>query len=216
MIPGANVVLWGAGGHASVVADIIRESGAFRLVAYFDDTQWSGKPAFIGDVPVLSTREELPALLTAGTQAMVIAMGDCPLRMKHAGEALEIGFKLVTAVHPRATVATSVTLGAGTVVAAGAVINPGAVIGDNVIINTSAGVDHDCVIQSGAHIGPGVHLGGRVRVGEGAWVGIGAVVRDRINIGAGAMIGAGAVVVRDIPPRVVAYGVPARVIRPMA
>ena len=96
---------------------------------------------------------------------------------------------------------------------AGAVINPGSQIGQSVIINTSASVDHECVIADAAHICPGVHLAGRVQVGAATHVGIGTTVIERINIGSGSFIGAGSVVVDDIPDGVVAYGVPARVIR---
>ena len=91
--------------------------------------------------------------------------------------------------------------------------DPATRIGENVIVNTSASVDHECLIEDGAHIGPGVHLGGRVRVGRAAWIGIGATVIDRSSIGAEAVIGAGAVVVADIPGGVLAYGIPARVIK---
>jgi acetyltransferase-like isoleucine patch superfamily enzyme len=52
-----------------------------------------------------------------------------------------------------------------------------------------------------------------VRVGRAAWVGIGAIVRDHVAIGAGAQIGAGSLVLEDVPPDVVAYGVPAKVVR---
>ncbi|MGH7634357.1 MAG: acetyltransferase, partial [Gemmatimonadaceae bacterium] len=81
------------------------------------------------------------------------------------------------------------------------------------IVNTAASVDHDCDLADGVHVACGAHLAGHVRVGRGAWIGIGAVVRERVTIGAGAMIGAGAVVVSDVPPGVLAFGVPARVIR---
>jgi UDP-N-acetylbacillosamine N-acetyltransferase len=97
--------------------------------------------------------------------------------------------------------------------AAGSVVNPGATLGRNVIVNTCASVDHDCVLEDGVHISPGAHLGGGVTVGRGTWIGIGAVVRDHVMIGAGVTIGAGAVVVKDIPDGVMAYGVPARVVK---
>ena len=99
------------------------------------------------------------------------------------------------------------------IVVAGAVLNAESVIGQNVIINTLAGVDHECVIGDGAHIGPGAHLGGGCRVGRGTWIGIGACVKDRIAIGENSIVGAGAVVLNDIPSGVIAYGVPAKVVR---
>jgi acetyltransferase EpsM len=98
-------------------------------------------------------------------------------------------------------------------VVAGAVLNPAVEVGEHVIVNTCASVDHESVIEDGAHVGPGTRLGGRVRIQRGAWIGIGATIRDRVTIGAGARIGAGAVVLTDIPAGVVAYGVPAQVVR---
>ena len=52
-----------------------------------------------------------------------------------------------------------------------------------------------------------------IRVGRGASVGSGAVVMCGVVIGAGALVGAGAVVTRDVPPRQVVAGVPARLVR---
>ena len=48
---------------------------------------------------------------------------------------------------------------------------------------------------------------------DGAWIGAGAIVLDGVRVGRGAVVGAGAVVTRDVPPRAVAVGVPARVVR---
>ncbi len=45
------------------------------------------------------------------------------------------------------------------------------------------------------------------------WIGAGAIVLPGVRIGQGAVIGAGAVVTRDVPPRAVALGVPAEVMR---
>ena len=50
-------------------------------------------------------------------------------------------------------------------------------------------------------------------VEENVWLGGGVVVGPGVTIGAGTVVGAGAVVVRDLPPSVVALGVPARVVR---
>ena len=50
-----------------------------------------------------------------------------------------------------------------------------------------------------------------VRIGAGSWVGSGAIIMA--NVGPECIIGAGSVVTRDVPARVLAAGVPARVIR---
>ena len=51
------------------------------------------------------------------------------------------------------------------------------------------------------------------RVCRGASIGSGAVVMCGVTIGEGALVGAGAVVTRDVPPRQIVCGVPARAVR---
>jgi UDP-N-acetylbacillosamine N-acetyltransferase len=52
-----------------------------------------------------------------------------------------------------------------------------------------------------------------VKIGRGTWVGIGSVIRDHIEIGTDVLVGAGSVVVSHLPDQVVAFGVPARVVK---
>jgi len=56
------------------------------------------------------------------------------------------------------------------------------------------------------------HIRSQVRIGAGAWIGSAAVVMA--DVGSGSVVGAGAVVTKPLPERVIAAGVPARVIRP--
>ena len=49
--------------------------------------------------------------------------------------------------------------------------------------------------------------------GDNVWLGSGVVVCPGITIGDDTVVGAGGVVTRDLPPGVVAAGVPARVLR---
>ena len=51
---------------------------------------------------------------------------------------------------------------------------------------------------------------------RGARVGGGAILCPGVEIGADAFVGAGAVVVKDVPPRVVVVGNPARILRDVA
>ena len=52
-----------------------------------------------------------------------------------------------------------------------------------------------------------------IRICEGAWIGARSIILKGVTIGAGAVVGMGSVVTRDVPPRTVVGGNPARVIR---
>ena len=56
---------------------------------------------------------------------------------------------------------------------------------------------------------------GPTRIGDNVWCGANVVVTGGVTIGERSVIGANAVVTGDIPPRSVAVGAPARVIKPV-
>lgn len=55
-----------------------------------------------------------------------------------------------------------------------------------------------------------------VTIGDNVWLGAGAIVCPGVTIGDDTVVGAGAVVISDLPPGVLAVGVPARVQREIA
>jgi len=98
-------------------------------------------------------------------------------------------------------------------ISAGVVITPGATIGRGVLLNTACSVDHQSSIGDFAHVSVHVAIGANCVVGEETLIASGASVTIGRRVGARCVIGAGAVVVRDVGDDVVAYGVPARVVR---
>jgi len=118
-------------------------------------------------------------------------------------------------------------------------IGDGAEIGDNTKIGSLVHIDYgvkigrDCKIEGNAYIPPLTVIGDGVFVGPGAiftndpfpmspkMVGVtvedgaiicaGAVLKAGIRIGARSVVGMGSVVTKDVPPDVVVYGNPARV-----
>ncbi|WP_214763568.1 acetyltransferase [Exiguobacterium sp. s141] len=203
------IVIFGAGGHAQVLIDILELMGVYRIAGIYDDSpSLLGK--FIAGYPVLGFVDSKTVV-----QRGIIGVGDNVHRDRIA-EKIKYhnpDFKFINAIHPSAVIGKNVTLGEGTAVMAGSVINPNAVIGPHSIINTMASVDHDCVLESFASVAPGAHLGGNVHVGARTFIGMSATVIHNVHIGHDTVIGAGATVVKDIPNHVVAYGSPAKPIR---
>ncbi|MGC9019167.1 MAG: acetyltransferase [Candidatus Bipolaricaulaceae bacterium] len=196
-----GVYVIGAGGHAKVVLSTLLAAGV-QVDGIFDDdpSKEGGEVLGIKVIGPLAVARQLPP------QKGVIAIGDNRTRKAIAQEFKN--WEWLAVIHPKAYVHPSVRVGQGTVIFAGAVIQPDAEIGEHVIINTGATVDHDCVIGDFAHLAPGVHLAGKVRIEEGVLMGIGSVSLPGRHIGAWAVVGAGAVVIEDLPPRIIAVGVP--------
>ena len=207
-----KIVVFGAGGHAKVVLDVLERTGRYTVVGLLDNsrklhgtTRWGQK--------VLGGQEQFSALLAKRITRLIVALGDNRDRQSVYEKAVKAGFELVSAIHPSVQLGRGVVIGPGSLLVAGTVVNADAEIGANVIVNTGATVDHDCRIGSHAHLSPGVHLAGGVTVGELAHIGIGAVVLPCLTVGRASIVGAGAVVLENVPDGVVVAGHPARVIR---
>lgn len=211
-----KIILIGGGGHAEVVAETIRAGGVFVLSGVIDRDLPRNLPCC--EVVVVGDDDDLPRLREVCPHAFVSvgSLGSSLVRERLAARLHELGFVMPALVHPSAVVAHSVQIGEGVLIAAGAVVQPGAVIGRHAIINTRASIDHDCRIGAFAHVAPGVVMSGGVIVEDGAHIGTGSSVIGGVTIGARAVVGVGSAVVRDIPPRSVAYGNPCRVRRERA
>lgn len=204
-----KAVIIGAGPHSSVIAEILLQTKAYEIVGMID----GGSTQPVLGIPVIGDDSMLPQLYESGVRYTFVAVGSNRLREKLAHDAVAIGFELINAISPYARVSGYAQLGKGIAVMAGAIINPRAVVEDGAIINTNASVDHDCRVGCYAHIAPGCAVSGSTRIGSRCFLGTGSRVIDRITIGNDTVIGAGAVVIRDLPDRCTAVGVPASVIK---
>ena len=128
-------------------------------------------------------------------------------------------------------------MGDGSVVGPYAHLRPGTVVGRDVEIGNFAEMKavyvgdrtkvHHKSYLGDARIGADVNIGAgtvtcnygldhrkhRTTIGNGAYIGSDSMLVAPVRIGRGAITGAGAVVTKDVPPRSVVVGVPARVIR---
>ena len=58
-----------------------------------------------------------------------------------------------------------------------------------------------------------LHSKGPIKIGDNVWIGENVCIMENVSIGKNSIIGANAVVTHNIPPRSVAVGVPAKVIK---
>jgi sugar O-acyltransferase (sialic acid O-acetyltransferase NeuD family) len=192
-----RLLIIGQGGHARVVSDAATSMGLIPQLA------------------TASTADEIEQIArSAKLERCIVAVGFNPQRVLHIAAVLSIGLTLTSVIHSTAFVSPSAVISGGVAILPGAIVNANAELDEGVIVNTRGSVDHDAALASCSSVGPSAALGGNVRIGICAFIGIGASVVHGRTVGDHAVIGAGAVVTRDIPALTVAYGIPARVVRP--
>ncbi len=204
------VVIYGAGGQARVLLELMDRAAISPIAGIVDDNaDFHGTK--INGVPVLGPIERLAALIRVHRiHRAVIAVGNNADRKKLADHARALGLRLPVLIHPHAYVSPTAKLGEGSVVMAGAIVSANVLMGELGIVNTRASVDHDCYIGDCVHLAPGATLAGGVTVGNGTLIGVGACVIPNLCIGDDAVVGAGAVVIRDVPSNTTVVGNPAR------
>ncbi len=84
-----------------------------------------------------------------------------------------------------------------------------------IVIHGDAVIGDDTIIRQGVTIGNRYmdRLLDAPTLGNGVNVGAGAKILGLVNIGDGANIGANAVVLDDVPPKALAVGIPARIVK---
>lgn len=198
-----KVIIIGAGGHAKVVIDCIKQENKYHIEAVVDDN-YKNRTIFNFNVVKKDNEGQYKDSFT------IIAIGNNATR-KIIAEKLESVF--ISTIHPSAVVSSYAKVGNGSQIFASAVVNADATIGKHVIINTGAIVEHDCLVGDYTHLSPNSCIGGNVTIGSCSHIGIGATVIEGISIGSNVIIGAGAVVIANIPDNCTAVGIPAKPIK---
>ena len=197
--PGA-VVLYGAGGHARVVIEMIRQGRPdLEVVAVVDDGQ--DCPKEVLGIPVVGDASHLATLRERGVGLAALGVGAVThnaLRATLFDRLVQLGFELPNLIHPSASVEPSVRMGRGNQIFAGAVISSAVTLGDNGIINSNAVVSHDCRLGDHVHVTPGAMLAGGVTVGPRSVIGMGVTIYLGVEVGADVVVPNGSHLVEDL------------------
>jgi sugar O-acyltransferase (sialic acid O-acetyltransferase NeuD family) len=214
----SRIVVIGGSDQGRQVLDAIVARGRDTVVGVLDRALARGE--LVAGVPVLGSDDELASCAAdVGADQFVVAIGDNATRgavLERCAGAVavaQLGLEPATVVHPSAVVADDATVGPGSILLAGCVVGNGTRVGRGALLGIRSSIDHDGVLGDHASLGPGATTGGTVRIGPTTAIGLGANVIHGVTIGRDTVVGAGALVLDDLPDRVVAYGVPARVAR---
>jgi sugar O-acyltransferase (sialic acid O-acetyltransferase NeuD family) len=197
----ARTFVFGAGGHARVIASLISADEIAFVVP---------EPVAADQIAEAMFFERIDDFAAAD---IYLGIGDNAIRRRIFERLIGLGVIPAICVAPNAFVARTASLGPGAVVCPGGAVMDRARLGANVIVNTLSGVDHDCVIGDHSQITAGVTLGGTVTLGERCFLGIKSAVLPNLRLGDNVTVMAGSLVVNDIGDNVMVGGSPARIVR---
>jgi sugar O-acyltransferase (sialic acid O-acetyltransferase NeuD family) len=202
------VVIIGSGGHAVSVSETVSAMGL--TISYYVSEGRSG-----GSLLGRPVREVLETPHVRDGGLVVLAIGDNASRArvwKRLAETVPHE-QMPAIIHPSAVIAASAEIASGSVILQGAIIGAGSQVTTGCLVNSRASLDHESTLGTFSSLAPGAITGGRVTIGDRVAICIAACVRQGVSIGHDTVVGASSYVNRDLPSGVVAYGVPARIIR---
>ena len=181
-----TLLVFGVGGHGRVVAD-----------AALLQAQWLRLVATARILPTAVTQLLPTVKILAMDHAFLegedvhIAIGNNTARQ---AEARALGTtRLVSVIHPSASVSSFSQIDPGCFVAARAVVAPAAKLGICVIVNHGAVIDHDAAVGAFSHIAQSAAVCGHAKLGERVLIGSAAVVLSSVVLGDDVVLSAGSV-----------------------
>jgi len=206
-----GVLLIGAGGHASVLLEILIEQ-RINVLGYVSPFPAANQKIFM-DFHWFKCDEDI-LQFDKSTIKLVNGIGSLPgstLRADFYNKYKNLGYSFATLVSREASVSTYSYLEEGVQVMRGSIIQTGASVGYNSIVNTGSIIDHDCVIGSNNHIAPGATISGEVTSKSNVHFGTGSSVIQSINVNENVVIGAGTTITKDVDKNTICY--PARIFK---
>jgi sugar O-acyltransferase (sialic acid O-acetyltransferase NeuD family) len=213
---GGDLLIVGSGGFgretAEAVRDLITAGTPWRLLGFIDDDP-ARDGVVIDGTPVVGGRDELKQLPDARVVVCTGRPDNYVSRPRIVRELDLPAERYATIVHPSAVVSSSSSIGPGSVLLANVVLTCAVRVGAHVAVMPHVTLTHDGVIGDFATLASRSALGGGTTISRGAYIGAGALVGQGLTVGELALVGMGAVVTRDVPPREVWIGMPARRMR---
>ena len=144
-----KIIIYGGGGHAKTVIDILRSLDTWQIAGIVDDGIEPG--TVISGIPVIGNGSVLESLKAEGIHSVVNTVGgigDYKIRWNVFERLIAAGYDFPTLIHPTAFIEPSAKLENGIQILPQSYISSGAQIGFGTLINAGVVVSHDCHIEN--------------------------------------------------------------------
>ena len=191
-----KIILFGAGGHALSVIDVIEKTKKFKILFLLD--KFDGE---IGKYKIYKEKKNIEYYKKYTNKAFV-SIGQIKNSKPRSilyNKLLEKGFIIPKIISPFALVSDTAKIDDGTIVMHHALVNSFSQIGKNCIINSKALVEHGVKIENNCHLSTGSIANGDCLIKTGSFIGSNATIIQKITIGSNSVVGAGKIVKKNLP-----------------
>lgn len=212
-----KLVIFGGSGIGMIAADIARITEGYTVEGFLNDSIEKGK--FIGKyekIKVLGPTDRYMQYLKDPDIYFFMAYVGMTSEEKTYKKLLSIDIpdhRWATLIHPTAVYPKGFCgIEYGVLMGPHSQISPDVYLSRNVILLGGAFVGHDSTLQRFAHVATNGVVGANVEVGRACHIGSNSTIREKVKIGDFSLIGSGSVVLKDVPPKTIYVGNPAKIL----
>ena len=194
--------IYGTGGTAKDVFDIIVRQQPCEKIIFIDDTKELG--TFRGKE--MYPFHKIPEYYNPQNMKITVAIGEPSVRKQLYKKIKDRKYSLVNIYHEDVDISDYATIGEGLIAFRGVSIGADANLEENILLEPHVIIGHDVCIKKHTVLSCRVVVGGYTQIGQSVYIALASVLKDRIQIGNDTIIGVGSMVVKDLPPEVIAVG----------
>lgn len=206
-----KIIIVGAGGFGREllqwIKDINKVAPTWKIVGFIDDNLHA-LDGVECDYGIIGT---ITDWCPQEGEEFALALGSAELKRKIVTEMKAKGAKFATIIHPTAMLSEFAHHGEGLIMFPNSKLSCNSTVGDFVTILSSL-IGHDTTIGDYSVISGGCNIVRNVHIGADVFLAAGVCIAQDLTIGDGAYLGLGSVILKDVPPKMKAFGNPARLL----
>ena len=207
-----RIVLYGAGGFArevvEIIEDINRISPSYEIVGYVSEGDDYSAGQMINDYPWLGGEEWL--LEHKDSVVCCVAIGTAKAKAEIQKRIRESGVLIETIIAPGVKIGKNTRIGAGCIITYNSIVSVNCVLGDGALLNGNVTIGHDSQIGNYTTIMTSSDIGGWCQIGNAVNIGAHVYVVPRIKIGSESTVASGSIVFANVKEKTTVLGNPAR------
>ena len=197
-----KLIIVGTGPQAQIARDYFVEYSNYDVVGFACHIRFKESDDIYG-MPLIAI-EDLPEKHSPDGTAAFVAIGYKnmnKMRQSVYEEMKSLGFRLVSFIHPRATISATAEFGENVFVFEENTIQPYVKIGNNTVLWSGNHIGHHSSIGNHCFISSHVVVSGSCKIGNNVFVGVNATFHDSLEIADECLIGAGTLITKSTKPK---------------